>query len=107
MWLYAIRHKPSGNFLPDRPKGWRYGHTYTEPTPIGETIPRLFAKPGHAKLALRHWLAGHHTARYSSSSWEIPNILDEVDIEVKPVPSRKAEDMEIVCLSLTIFGVMP
>lgn len=96
MILYAIRHKPTGHFLPDL-RRQRAGHTHSEPTP--GCIPRLFAEVWHAKSALNFWLKGKHRVHWFSSSWESP-IEDDFEFVADPVPSRKAEDMEIVVLNL-------
>lgn len=98
MFLYAIRHKPSGLFLPNSPKQ----QTYTNPT--ANCIPRLFKKKSHAKCALTAWLAGKFRWRSSTSSWEF-STPDEVELIIDPVPDRKPDDMEIVILTLTEHGV--
>lgn len=84
-FFLAIRHKPSGGFLP-AVKG--YGFTRTEPT--REAPPRLFEKMGPCKQALSYWLEGE---------------LFEVGIESEDgsqnlrlirKPNRRASEMEIV-----------
>lgn len=94
--LYAIRHRPTGNYLP-RPLG-REGRGGShlepvEPTSAKETRPRFFETERAAKIFLSSWLKGKviHTSSYDSLNgeyWE--------DTSVVPVPSRKAEEMEVV-----------
>ena len=60
--LFAIRHKPTGAFLPMR---WdkRRGYSFDEPTP--GAVPRLLKTEQAAKAALRAWLAG----KWVVTSW--------------------------------------
>lgn len=93
MKAWAIRNKNSGRFLPLRTAG--RGFTFDEP--IDGCLPRLFRNRHAAHLALRAWLKGHwvciRTRCYDGESDE--------EIRIKPVADRKAEDMEIVELSIT------
>lgn len=92
MFFYAVRHKPSGKFLPVVETGKR-GATHVSIT--DKRPPRLFKTGQHAASALRHWLAGRQSITYErNSSW-----FGEDDSEVhhtEPVPERKAKEMEIV-----------
>lgn len=80
----AIRHKPSGGFLPSV-KG--YGFTRTEPSL--EEPPRLFTKMGPCKQALSKWLEGE---LYEG------NASDEgvLDLRLVRRADRHAHQMEIV-----------
>lgn len=94
--LYAIRHKPTGDYIPRALGREGRGGSHLEPVePTGskETRPRFFETERAAKIFLSSWLKGKvvHTSGYDSLNgeyWE--------DTEIVPVPSRKAEDMEVV-----------
>lgn len=96
--LYAIKHKPSGGFLPEL-SGQRAGYTYTEPVKPNESYghPRLFETRGAARRALAWWLKGVTTVNVSitPSTAFGPEDYDE-DWHTEEKPDRKAEDMEIV-----------
>ena len=87
-YFFAIRHKPSGGFLPQMGS---YGFTRTEPS-LTEA-PRLFAKIGPCKQALDRWLEGE---------WfeGAPNEDGETKIRVIRRPERRADHMEIVEVAL-------
>jgi hypothetical protein len=87
MPFYAIRHKPTGHFLPQPPHMGR-GFTHTEPT--DKHPPRLHSSLNSAKQALGWWLEG-----------KANNYGDDADLRIKPVPSRKPKDMEIVECTVT------
>lgn len=84
-FFLAIRHKPSGGFLP-AVKG--YGFTRTEPS-LSEA-PRLFTKTGAAKQALTRWLEGELFEGTASEDDGIQNL------RLVRRPERQASDMEIV-----------
>lgn len=99
--IYAILHKPTGVFLPEMQ--YARGGTYTELT--DKRPPRLFSTRTAAANALRHWLAG-----ILSTTW-VPDqsshdIFGEGDYkrEILPQPHRKAEEMEIVQVNITVVG---
>lgn len=95
---YAIRHIPTGHYLPmSFTRGHR--HSHDEPTP--NCIPRLFPNKHSAQSALTQWLRGKwelNTYR-ESEGWEYPSYAVQ-ELEVEPAPSRKAEEMEIVTMSI-------
>jgi hypothetical protein len=93
MNLYAIRHIPTNNYLPSR-LGRARGYTFDEPQPMGKMIPRLFTSERNARMALRAWLRGEH-----KPYWDVDGGTAGVG-EIKPVPSRKAEEMEVVRMIL-------
>lgn len=90
--LYAIRHDPSGYFLPARKNGRGYSHD--EPRNPIEVLPRFFFKEIEAKRALTAWLQGEFFMRTG-----VPlDIYDpgEPELTVEARPSRKREEMSIV-----------
>lgn len=89
-FFLALRHKPSGGFLPNV-RG--YGFTRTEPT-LSEP-PRLFEKPGPCRQALNRWLEGEH---YEGTEDEDGTIR----IKVLPRPSRRKAEFEIVEIELVV-----
>lgn len=88
--FFAIRHKPSGGFLPSV-KG--YGFTRTGPT-LAEP-PRLFAKMGPCKQALTYWLEGE------LFEGTFDDDLGTQNLRLVRKPERKASDMEIVEIEIT------
>lgn len=92
--MYAIRQKSTGYYLPPKPTKFGSSATYQEPR--ADCVPRLFRRAQDAKLALMHWLEGeqydvvHHD--------DNPNTGPDTSIQrvVHAAPHRKAEDMEIV-----------
>jgi len=97
MKVYAIRHIPSGGYLPPLPKGYRYGFTHVEPTTA--RAPRIFDTERSAANALAAWLRGRATRPCPS-----PNQLFEGTVITaplyEPTPYRRAEDMEVVPMRL-------
>jgi len=93
--VYAIRHKPSGGYLP-MPRGrLGRGGSHTEPViPDGsiEKHPRLFPNERNAKNCLAAWLHGKYFAYGEFGE----------DIEIKPQPNRVREDMEIVPITINL-----
>lgn len=87
-FFFAIRHKPSGGYLPQQNS---YGFTRTEPS--CSEPPRLFSKIGPCKQALDRWVQGEW---YEGS----PNEEGEVKVKILPKPGRRAADMEIVEVAL-------
>lgn len=97
--VYAIRHIPTGHYFPvSFERGHR--HSHDEPTP--NCIPRLFPTKHSAQSALTQWLRGRwqNTISMESEGWEYPSYPVQ-ELEVEPVPSRKAEEMEIVTMSIS------
>lgn len=96
---WAIRHKPTGGYIPQLYNSSGRGGTHSEPTSDPLQPPRLFLSRVGAKLALVAWLKG---------KWERECRHDGLDywerLVVVPVPDRKAEDMEIVELKLVYGG---
>jgi len=80
---YAIKHKPSGGFLP---QGLRNrGFTHNEPST--HDPPRLFTNTKGAKCALTWWLKGETIQEWAYDDYEIMTSRKE---------NRKSEEMEIV-----------
>lgn len=99
MSMFAIRHKPTGAFMPTfgSRKG-RGGFTHDEPSTTA--TPRLFQRRQYAQAALAHWLKGRLTVRsYQDYSGE----YDE-DWSYEPIADRKAEDMEIVEVRIEVVS---
>lgn len=92
MVYYAIRHKPTGNYLPQLRR--RRGHTHTEPTPLADAVPRLHKTMRQAKVALWYWLKGKWHEEYSQPYYGFGQEYD--GNEPKPCPERRRDDMEIV-----------
>ena len=96
--MWAIRHKPTNHYLPS-PKGHSgRGGSFVDPVDPKEIHPRLFMTQLAAKRALIAWLRGKHEGDYDReyNEWTGKSYTVCVGYVVVPVPSRKAEDMEIV-----------
>lgn len=99
MPLFAIRHKPSGFYLP-QPNGFAgRGGSFTEPVDCsGTTInPRLFKSKIGARNALTQWLRGKHFPQYDYDDNGCRYIIGGDPL---PQPHRKKEEMEIVEFAL-------
>lgn len=89
--LYAIKHEPTGKFIPPIPKGHRRGGSWVEPE---DTIPRLFPSHKAARSFLGQWLMGRHKKTYLQGGDFGEETIEEVIIE--KVPERNKEAMKIV-----------
>lgn len=96
MTYYAIRHIPTGHFLPATAR--RRGFTYDEPSHPGLFPPRMFTSLGAAKVALTWWLKGHTSVHRSGSSDWGDDYDEYWHTEAKV--ERRREDMEVVALAL-------
>lgn len=111
MKVYAIRHIPTGRFMPvptgKNGSGSSYWEPITESTTVyGEPLPRLFPLRRSASSALTQWLRGRHEPL---TEWEQDETFGSsyqvtVGTDVRHDPSRKADDMEIVAFELVEVG---
>ena len=104
--MWAIRHKPTGFMLPN-PKGHSgRGGSFVDPQDPNEIHPRLFISQLAAKRALIAWLRGKHEGAYDFEYSDYDNKSYQVCVGyvVVPVPSRKAEDMEVVEIEMRVSG---
>jgi len=85
----AIRHKPSGGFLPST-----RGYGFTREEPCCDRPPRLFVRSTSATQALNYWLEGEH---YEGGEDAESGALT---LKVIPKPHRRREDFEIVEIEL-------
>lgn len=86
MKVFAVRHKPSGLFIPRLETGKRRGGSYLEPST--EREPRIFHSALAARAFIGAWLQG-----------KFENHVDyegEPSLLVKKQPHRKKHEMEIV-----------
>lgn len=95
---YAIRQKSTGYFLPGygSRKG-RGGYTHDEPVPAVKAPPRLFMKRHLAESALKWWLEGAWT-EVTCERGAPDNPYLDVERKARKIPTRSADDMEIVGL---------
>jgi len=92
---YAVKHLPTGKFLPCRGSA-RKGATHLE---LSDTEPpRLFEKHGHARLSMKNWASGPQYVRWESYG-------DGGDVEenwyTDPKPERKLDELQVVEMILT------
>lgn len=85
---WAIRHK-SGNFLPQYSRDSTYGATWVVPAPAYKM--RLFTTLRGARLALSKYLKGNMLQDWGEEG---------AYIRTNPVPTRRREDYEVVCIEL-------
>lgn len=107
--FWAIRHIPTGHYLPQPLGRMRRGGSHVEPVKhmVGEpsTEPRLFTTKRSASSALGQWMRGKAFASRGMSSGHPGNDWESdyyEDIEVIPQPHRVREDMEIIPINLVI-----
>lgn len=93
--FFAIRHKPSGRFLPAINS---YGFTRTEPS--ASDPPRLFVRKGSATQALDWWLEGESFEEVMENL-DTPTPERHIRIRTLKRPNRRREDMEIVVVGLS------
>lgn len=90
-FFLAIRHRPTGGFLPSVK-----GYGFTRATPTKEEPPRFFTKIGPCKQALNRWLEGElYEGVFDDDS-------GTVDLKLIRRPERKAADMEIVEIEMVV-----
>lgn len=109
MIKWAIRHKPTGRFMPQA-SNKKHGYTHDEPVIMVDSnwCPRLFGREQDAKTALTWWLKGETSARWTggqyTNAWG--DVDDDFDYEWRTnlVPARTVEDMEVVQLKLEVMA---
>jgi hypothetical protein len=104
MKVFAIRHKPTGEWMPHRlnrtPGGWSHWIPGDELDKPHDANPRLFFTLQSARNALTMWLQGKWKRDQGTSySFDGPEGYDEMTVNAPPVP-RTRGDMEIVELEL-------
>lgn len=99
MQFFAIRHKPSGGFLPAISS---YGFTRCEPS--CSDPPRLFKEKRNATQALNWWLRGES---FEHSHWSDNDLGPERSIEIRTIhkPGRRRADFEIVLVGFLFKSV--
>lgn len=90
--FFAIWRKSDRAFMPMF--SGKAGGTHVEPSTTKP--PRLFTRHQDAKSALDWWLDGKVTGRYCGFDGECSDLITE------KVPSRKAEDFDIVTLRFAV-----
>lgn len=109
MIKWAIRHKPTGRFMPQS-SSKKHGYTHDEPTIMVDSnlCPRLFGRAQDARTALTWWLKGETSARWTGGMYTNVwgDAADDLDYEwsLHPAVDRKAEDMEVVQLKLEVIA---
>lgn len=93
--VYAIRHKPTGFYLPGSSRS-ALPPSMVEPVDPREQPPRVWAEERHAHSTLTIWLRGIHKADYDDETGSV-----HTEIVAPPVPRRR-EDMEVVQVELLL-----
>jgi hypothetical protein len=99
--LYAIRHKPTGHYIPDPDRiQWRASHIEPVDCSGDGPNPRLFISELAAKRALSAWLQGRWKAELESTD-EYGSGFHYRGLPVpKTAPNRVKEEMEVVAFYL-------
>lgn len=95
--LYAVRHRETGKFMPQRPTG--RGYTYWEPLGEETRTPRLFPTKRGAQIAVACWAQGEFRRDYHPGDWGFDDGQDE--IAITPREDRTKTDLEVVPIRLT------
>lgn len=96
---WAIKHTPTGYFLPARRRG--KGYTHDDPQPAGGKLgPRLFHSPVGASRALKCWLMGEWREITTYSGLGEPDCAGPEPTGRKK-DQRKAAEMEVVSFVLS------
>jgi len=100
--VYAIKHIPTGHYLPEPTGRSGRGGSHTEPVPADKERPRLFYSELSAKRALTAWLQGKHVADmgYEYDEYSGSNHAYQEGVVVIPQAHRIREDMRIMTLAL-------
>lgn len=98
--LFAIRHKATGEFLPEL-SGQGRGYTFTSPLPVSSETPRLFRSARAAKLALRAWLHGPYERVWETDEWGGGQVVVGTAPRATPPADRNPDEMEIIPVTLT------
>lgn len=104
---FAIRQTSTGFFLPGYgSRNGRRGYTHDEPVSTDTAPPRLFMKKHLAESALKWWLDGRwrEDVTTSGAPWDQE---PDVEMAVTKVPTRSADDMEIVAMTFTAYHMTP
>lgn len=106
MEVFAIRHKPTGAWMPHRmyrtsSRGWSHWNPGL-PTdyPPHDTNPRIFFTLQSARNALTMWLQGAWKNTQTQGTYFDPP-EDAGPAPYKPPVERKRDEMEIVTLTLS------
>src|SRR5262249_33953204 len=105
--MFGIRRRADGFFMPELPKGYRFGHTHSEPCFADEAHPpRLFPSRAAAAGALRSWLKGKYVRKMREVDSGLDGLRFLEDAQEgyvwETVPERRAEDMEIVPVQIQL-----
>lgn len=99
--FYAIKHLPSGRYLPPGLGHGGRGFTHVEPENPAVYPPRLFLRKQDAKTALSWWLKGKTTVSRASYSTFDGSEIDE-DWHTEPKPDRIADAMAVVQIKMVL-----
>jgi hypothetical protein len=101
MKYYAIKHKPTGRFMPETCKGYSY---WDPAQPYAAYSPRLFVTKRGAANALTCWVNGQysHLTQTESDGWEGPSYTVVAGTVAEPVAGRKRDDVEVVEVTLSV-----
>lgn len=96
---WVILHKPTGGTLPELKRPVHGGYTHTEP--CCNEPPRLFMSARDARNALTWWLRGVLTVHITAGDPFAFDPEPSEDFVNTPVATRKAEDMDVIPVSLS------
>lgn len=102
IYKYAIRHKPTGGYLPEPAGRMGRGGSHVEPmVPIQgrlQTYPRMFPTMRGAQSCLAQWLRGRHHGIYDyEDGYKV-----DAGTRIELMPHRDRDSMEIVALAINV-----
>jgi len=93
--VFAIRHKPTGKYLPSGRGFNGRGMTWSSPVaPSAVRLPRVFHTHKSARISLTYWMKGKIEGQ-NDDGYAYPG-------NIRPAPDRVFEDMEIVPITVEI-----
>lgn len=98
MTYFVVRHKQTGNILPNRA-----GSTFWDPQLAEPGLPRLFKSKAAARIWIQTWAKGT-VRKVMDSEWNFGSPYEYVArLEYDPVDGRSRDLMEIVPTTL-VYG---
>jgi hypothetical protein len=95
--LFALRHRATGAFMPQRPTG--RGYTFWEPRDEPEGTPRLFTTRRGAQIAAACWARGEFHREHHPGDWGFDDSYYDIKVVIRD--DRQRDDLEIVPVRLT------
>lgn len=101
--MYAIKHTPTGRYMPVAQPGSTRGASFVEPVDAetSDKAVRLFGSARSAKIALSAWCKGQYFVRNNPVSLYRDGYDEEQSIEVVHVEGRVKSEFSVVTITLS------